>query len=58
MNEDFITAEAHARIATILGDAEAHRLLGARRVNRAALPGRLRKAISRSLHALAERVSG
>ncbi len=57
MNEDFITAEAHARIATILGEAEAHRLLGARRDNRPALTGRLRKAISRSLHALADRVA-
>jgi hypothetical protein len=58
VTEDFITAEAHARIATLLGEAAAHRLLAERRVHRAQFPGRLRSAISRSLHALADRVAG
>ena len=58
MNDDFMAAEAHARIETMLGEAAAHRLLSHARPAPAPLPARFRRALSRTLHSLAERVGG
>jgi hypothetical protein len=58
MNEDFITAEAHARIETMLGEAAAHRLLGRAPKRTAPLQRRFRRALSRTLQSLAARIAG
>ncbi len=55
MHDDFIAAEAHERIARMLGEAAAHRLLSRARPAPATLPARFRRALSRTLHAIAGR---
>jgi hypothetical protein len=58
INDDFMTAEAHARIETMLGEAATHRLLArAAKRTTAPLPARLRGAFSRTLHSLADRIA-